>query len=93
VPWEIAVSPIEAEERRIITRLNAHLSGKALPRLREVAWQSPAGTVEGLLALPADYSPARRYPVVTLLHGGPEGSARHGFSPELPSPIFSFAPD
>ena len=92
-PWEIAVSPVEAEERRIVSRLNVHLAGKALPTLREVAWQSPAGTVEGLLALPADYSPGRRYPVVTLLHGGPEGSARYGFSPELPSPIFSYSPD
>ncbi len=92
-PWEVAVSPIEAEERRIVTRLNGHLSGKAFPRLKEIAWQSPGGTVEGLLALPPDYTPARRYPVVTLLHGGPEGNARYGFSPELPSPIFSFAPD
>ena len=92
-PWEVSVSPVEVEERRSVTRLNAGLDGHALPRLKEVAWDSPGGEVEGLLALPADYSPSHRYPVVTLLHGGPEGNARYGFSPELPSPIFSFAPD
>ena len=93
VPWEVSVSPVEAEERRGITRLNPDLKGRALPELREVEWESAGGQVQGLLALPADYAPSRRYPVITLLHGGPEGSARHGFSPELPSPIFSFAPD
>jgi dipeptidyl aminopeptidase/acylaminoacyl peptidase len=92
-PWELAVSPVEAEERRIVTRLNNHLDGRPLPTLREISWESPGGTIEGLLALPPGYTPDRRYPVITLLHGGPEGSARYGFSPELPSPIFSFAPD
>lgn len=92
-PWEVAVSPIEAEERRAVTRLNSHLAGRPLPVLREVSWQSEAGPVDGLLALPSDYTPERRYPLITLLHGGPEGSARHGFSPELPSPIFTAAPD
>ena len=92
-PWEVSVSPVEAEERRSVTRLNAGLADYALPKLKELAWESPGGEVEGLLALPADYSPARRYPLITLLHGGPEGNARYGLSPELPSPIFSFAPD
>jgi len=92
-PWQISVSPVEAEERRTITRLNPGLEKRALPRLREVEWESSGGAVEGLLALPADYAPGRRYPVITLLHGGPEGNARYGFSPELPSPIFSFSPD
>ncbi len=92
-PWQVAVSPIEAEERRAVTRLNPHLAGRPLPVLREVYWQSEAGPVDGLLALPREYTAERRYPLITILHGGPEGSARHGFSPELPSPIFSFAPD
>jgi dipeptidyl aminopeptidase/acylaminoacyl peptidase len=92
-PWEVAISPVEAEERRIVTRLNPHLEERVLPTLREIAWESGGGTVEGLLALPSNYSPDRRYPLITLLHGGPEGSVRYGFSPELPSPLFTIAPD
>ena len=92
-PWEVVVSPVEAEEPRAVTRLNPQLEERALPTLREISWESLGGTIEGLLALPAGYSPERRYPLITLLHGGPEGSARFGFSPELPSPIFSFEPD
>jgi dipeptidyl aminopeptidase/acylaminoacyl peptidase len=93
MPWEVSISPVEAEERRAITRLNPAITKRALSRLREVEWESPGGAMEGLLALPAGYSPDRRYPVITLLHGGPEGNARYGWSPELPSPVFSFAPD
>jgi dipeptidyl aminopeptidase/acylaminoacyl peptidase len=92
-PWEVSISPVEAEERRNVTRLNPGLADRALPMLKEIEWESPGVELQGLLALPADYSPSRRYPVITLLHGGPEGNARYGFSPELPSPIFSFAPD
>ena len=30
-PWEVAISPIEAEERRIVTQLNPHLDARAFP--------------------------------------------------------------
>jgi dipeptidyl aminopeptidase/acylaminoacyl peptidase len=59
---------------RAVTRMAAQWQGK--PRsLREVIrWKSADGTIiEGVLQKPADYDPARRYPLMVIIHGGPTG--------------------
>ena len=92
-PWEVVVSPAGAEQRTRVTRSNPELEGRWLPRFTPVSWRQGEWSIEGWLALPPEYSPARRYPVITLLHGGPEGNFRPGYSAELPSPIFTIEPD
>jgi dipeptidyl aminopeptidase/acylaminoacyl peptidase len=92
-PWEVVVSPANTEQRTRVTRSNPELEGRWLPSFTPLSWQSGEWSVEGWLALPPEYDPGRRYPVITLLHGGPEGNFRPGYSAELPSPIFSFEPD
>ena len=92
-PWEVVVSPAGAEQRTRVTRSNPELEERWLPGFTAVSWRSGEWSIEGWLALPPGYNPARRYPVLTLLHGGPEGSFRPGYSAELPSPIFTIEPD
>jgi dipeptidyl aminopeptidase/acylaminoacyl peptidase len=54
----------------------------ALPRQQRVTWRGADGiTLEGLLYLPIDYQPGRRYPVVVQLHGGPQFSDKFGYGP------------
>jgi dipeptidyl aminopeptidase/acylaminoacyl peptidase len=42
---------------------------------KSVRWKSDAFDVQGWLQLPADYSPARRYPMVVWVHGGPASAS------------------
>lgn len=51
----------------------------SLPEQRAVVWQGRGRVdIEGLLVLPLDYDPARRYPLVTIVHGGPRSSSQFG---------------
>jgi dipeptidyl aminopeptidase/acylaminoacyl peptidase len=56
----------------------------ALPRQEKVSWTSADGTiVEGVLFVPSDAQPDRRYPLVVQLHGGPVESDKFGAGPGL----------
>jgi len=58
-------------------------------RLKDVSWGEPEQfsfkgwndeTVHGLVVKPANFDPAKRYPVAFLIHGGPQGSFGNGWS-------------
>jgi len=47
-----------------------------------VSWKSKDGaTIEGILYKPADYDPAKKYPLLVSIHGGPTGISRPTLSP------------
>jgi len=49
-----------------------------------VRWKSSDGLeVEGILDLPSKYDVGKRYPLVTIIHGGPAGGFTIGFAPQL----------
>ncbi len=52
------------------TRLNADVS-LPLPRSQNVAWQRAGFPVQGWLLFPENYNPAKRYPMLVIVHGGP----------------------
>jgi len=73
-----------------LTRLNPWTDSVRLARYETLRWRSTDGTpVEGILILPLDYDPARRYPLVVQLHGGPASAyqntfgASHGTYPHI----------
>ena len=50
-----------------------------LPRQQAVRWAGPGNVeIEGLLAYPVGYEEGRRYPLVTITHGGPRSSSQFG---------------
>ncbi len=50
-----------------------------LPRQEQVSWRGRRNArLEGLLVYPIGYEPGKRYPLVTITHGGPQASARFG---------------
>lgn len=60
---------------RRITKTNAGLRpgwGEA----KSVKWKNEGFDVQGWLVYPAPYDPARRYPMVVAVHGGPAGAKR-----------------
>jgi dipeptidyl aminopeptidase/acylaminoacyl peptidase len=58
-------------------RQMTHLSptAKRTPKFESVEWENEGFHVQGWLTYPKDYDPARRYPLIVLVHGGPSSSA------------------
>lgn len=60
-----------------ITDMTAQLSGWTTSTLEVVSWKSQDGTtIEGVLHKPLDFNPARKYPLLVVIHGGPTGISR-----------------
>ena len=59
-----------------VTHLNAdRLATLDLPPAEEIAWLGAGGdSVHGLLLKPPHFDPATRYPLLVLVHGGPQGA-------------------
>jgi dipeptidyl aminopeptidase/acylaminoacyl peptidase len=57
-----------------VSNMNAQLAGWKVARSEVVRWKSKDGTeIEGILHKPADYDPAKKYPLLVVIHGGPTG--------------------
>ncbi|HEU5430593.1 MAG TPA: S9 family peptidase, partial [Thermomicrobiales bacterium] len=71
---QIAVFDRESGSASIITQYNEDLlaaSSPAIPERLEI--RREPFTIDGWLLKPPDFDPARRYPVVLDIHGGPNG--------------------
>ena len=57
-----------------LTAMSQQISGWTLGTSEVVTWTSQDGaTIEGVLHKPKDFDPARRYPLLVIIHGGPTG--------------------
>jgi dipeptidyl aminopeptidase/acylaminoacyl peptidase len=78
---EVMVSPVDAFEPNTITRMSAQIRDWKLGTREVISWKSRDGTlIEGILIKPRDFDPARKYPLLCVIHGGPTGVDR----PTLP---------
>jgi dipeptidyl aminopeptidase/acylaminoacyl peptidase len=69
-----------------VSRVNSTLSKLPLGRTQAVRWEGPGGLeVEGLLTYPVDYRAGKRYPLITISHGGPPSNFSQVFI-AMPSP-------
>ena len=69
----------EAKPRRL-TDFNAWAKDVAWGTLERVTWKSDAFEADGVLGLPPGFSAERKYPLVLLIHGGPQASSKVAFS-------------
>ncbi|MGE5624090.1 MAG: prolyl oligopeptidase family serine peptidase [Bacillota bacterium] len=81
-PAELYVmDSLKAKPKRL-THFNDFVDGLALGRSVGVDWKSEDGFAEdGVLTYPAGYEQGRKYPLVLVIHGGPEGQSTLGFTP------------
>ncbi|HEX4933350.1 MAG TPA: S9 family peptidase, partial [Gemmatimonadaceae bacterium] len=78
---EIAVSAIASWAPRPLTEMTRQVQAMQLGTREVISWKSKDGTViEGVLIKPATFDPARKYPLLCVIHGGPTGTDR----PALP---------
>ena len=76
-----------------ITHLNTAL--KPAGRTESVEWENEGFHVQGWLAYPRGYDPAKKYPIVVTVHGGPSSSVgpRFGGSQWAERGYFEFQPN
>jgi dipeptidyl aminopeptidase/acylaminoacyl peptidase len=65
-----------AQEKKL-TDMNAQAASWMTSTLEVVSWKSQDGAaIGGILHKPIDFDPARRYPLLVVIHGGPTGVSR-----------------
>lgn len=71
-----------AGEPARLTSVNAaFLTGKQLGKTQEITWISSGGVkVQGWYINPPEFDPAKKYPLVLEIHGGPYGNYNVGFN-------------
>ena len=81
MPTEVALLNARNMIPILLTRLNPQIEALTLGQVEAVKWNSNDGTeIEGLLIFPVGYQTGRRYPLLTYIHGGPEGAYTKGFN-------------
>jgi dipeptidyl aminopeptidase/acylaminoacyl peptidase len=75
MPTEVALLNARNMIPILLTRLNPQIESLTLGQVDAVKWNSNDGTeVEGILVYPVGYQTGARYPLLTYIHGGPEGA-------------------
>ncbi|MEP6538950.1 MAG: S9 family peptidase [Bryobacteraceae bacterium] len=70
-----------AEVTKLTNVNDAMLSGKKLGKTEELTWTSSGNVqVQGWVIKPAEFDPARKYPLILEIHGGPYGNYNVGFN-------------
>jgi dipeptidyl aminopeptidase/acylaminoacyl peptidase len=74
---ELFVSDLRSFAPHKLTNLNDQTKAFTLGTREVVSWKSQDGTtIEGILIKPANFDPAKKYPLLCVIHGGPTGVDR-----------------
>lgn len=74
---EVMVSEAGSFAPRALTRMTDQTKNWILGTRELISWKSQDGTVvEGVLIKPANFDPAKKYPLLCVIHGGPTGVDR-----------------
>ncbi len=65
--------------RRRLTHHNSWTEQRARGEVRDVSFKSGDAEIHGYITLPANHDPAKRYPLLAYLHGGPVYQHSHEF--------------
>lgn len=80
-PVDLYFMPAAGGPARQLTQVNAlHLAGVRMGEAEQFTFKGwNDETVYGYLVKPADFDPAKKYPIAFLIHGGPQGSFGNDF--------------
>ncbi len=75
------LSSLTSKPKRL-TDFNAFVDSLAVAKTEGINWKGPDNFDEdGVLTYPVDYKTGNKYPLVLVIHGGPEGASTVSFSP------------
>ncbi|MGH8191434.1 MAG: S9 family peptidase [Rhodanobacteraceae bacterium] len=80
-PGELYVMASVHSKPRRLTDVNAFVDQLALGRTGPVHWTLDGFDEDGVLTYPVGYRKAQAYPLVLVIHGGPEAASTVAFSP------------
>jgi dipeptidyl aminopeptidase/acylaminoacyl peptidase len=79
---ELYISSVSPFAPKKLTDMTAQVKDWNLGAAEVISWKSQDGAViEGILRKPANFAPARKYPLLVKIHGGPTGTSRPTLSP------------
>jgi dipeptidyl aminopeptidase/acylaminoacyl peptidase len=71
---EVYVSEVNGFAPRKLTDMTEQTRSLILGKSEVISWKSQDGTIiEGVLTKPADFDPAKKRPLLCIIHGGPAG--------------------
>ena len=74
---EVFISPLTNFSPHKITRMSDQVKEFKLGTREVISWRSrDEATIEGVLIKPVDFDPAKKYPLLCIIHGGPTGIDR-----------------
>lgn len=74
-----------------LTTFGDQVKDFSLAKREVISWKSKDGAViEGVLLKPADFDPAKKYPLLVVIHGGPTGIDQAVVRPERNYPVEQF---
>jgi dipeptidyl aminopeptidase/acylaminoacyl peptidase len=74
---EVYTATVAGFDAQVLTTRSTRLARWTLGTREVVSWKSQDGEViEGVLIKPRDYDPAKKYPLLCVIHGGPTGIDR-----------------
>lgn len=80
-PTELYYLSSTDAQPRVLTHYNDWISSIQMGEPQSVTWQGPNGFQEdGVLVPPPGFARDRKYPLVLLIHGGPQASSTESFS-------------
>ena len=92
-PPELAISNIENIKPNNITKINNWMKEYPLGKTKVINWKSKDGTnIDGLLTYPIDFVKGNKYPLIVLIHGGPDCAVTNTYLPSVrfyPVPVLS----
>jgi dipeptidyl aminopeptidase/acylaminoacyl peptidase len=92
-PVEIFRAGADGSQVAQLTRTNeAFLSDFNIKPAEDLTWDGAAGAkVHGFLVKPANFTPARKWPLIVLIHGGPQGAWNEAWSYRWNPQVFASA--
>jgi dipeptidyl aminopeptidase/acylaminoacyl peptidase/CubicO group peptidase (beta-lactamase class C family) len=88
---EVCVSTQSPFSPKPLSMLGEQVKPFRLATRELIEWSSKDGTrIEGVLLKPADYDPAKRYPLLVVIHGGPQGIDAPVLTPDQYYPLERF---
>jgi dipeptidyl aminopeptidase/acylaminoacyl peptidase len=85
---EIYHSDYPTKDSRKITESTLQLNNWSVAKSEVISWKSKDGAlIEGILHKPQDYDPAKKYPLLVIIHGGPTGISTPGPTPSYVYPM------
>jgi dipeptidyl aminopeptidase/acylaminoacyl peptidase len=87
-PSEVFTGTIRERTAHRFTDHNPNLKEIKIARQEAITWKAEDGwEIQGILTYPLDYGQGQRYPLVLLIHGGPEGYDTDGWTTRALYPV------